>query len=199
MATLAHEGAAAFRDKYELVHRHRAVRPNATWQADHTQLDILISTPTAKGGPTVADDSFGRSFASDRHGACRTGDQGGPARCCEDGSIVSLLDWKRVKAGDFWYAPAGTIHAIGAGLSLLEIQQNVDVTYRLYDYGSGRQLHLDEAIEAASPVPYVAPFLPFDVAPGRRVLAADGPFCCGALVLCMFGRSARRGKVSQSG
>ena len=42
MTTLAHQGAAAFRDKYELVHRHRAVRPNATWQADHTQLDILI-------------------------------------------------------------------------------------------------------------------------------------------------------------
>lgn len=42
MLTLAHEGAAAFRDKFELVHRHRADRPNATWQADHTQLDILI-------------------------------------------------------------------------------------------------------------------------------------------------------------
>ncbi len=94
----------------------------------------------------------------------------------EDGALVSLLDWKRVKAGDFWYAPAGTIHAIGAGLSLLEIQQNVDVTYRLYDYGSDRQLHLDEAIEAANPVPYVAPFLPFDLEAGRRVLAADGPF-----------------------
>ncbi len=42
MLTLAHEGAAAFRDRYELVHRHRAERPNATWQADHTQLDIII-------------------------------------------------------------------------------------------------------------------------------------------------------------
>ncbi|MDY7522838.1 Mu transposase C-terminal domain-containing protein [Sphingomonas sp. 10B4] len=42
MLTLAHEGAAAFRDKFELVHRHRAERPNAIWQADHTQLDILI-------------------------------------------------------------------------------------------------------------------------------------------------------------
>ncbi len=42
MLTLAHEGAAAFRDKFEVVHRHRADRPNATWQADHTQLDILI-------------------------------------------------------------------------------------------------------------------------------------------------------------
>lgn len=40
--TLAHEGEAAFRDRYELIHRHRAEQPNATWQADHTQLDILI-------------------------------------------------------------------------------------------------------------------------------------------------------------
>ena len=60
MLTLAHEGAAAFRDKYEVVHRHRADRPNATWQADHTELDILIFD--ARGRParpwltTVVDD-----------------------------------------------------------------------------------------------------------------------------------------------
>ena len=93
-----------------------------------------------------------------------------------DGSIVGLLDWKPARAGDFWYAPAGTIHAIGAGLSLIEIQQNVDVTYRLYDYGSNRELHLDEAVEAARPAPYEAPFAPFELARGRRVLAAGGPF-----------------------
>ena len=60
MATLAHEGAAAFRDKYELVHRHRAARPNATWQADHTQLDILILNAGGKEArpwlTTVVDD-----------------------------------------------------------------------------------------------------------------------------------------------
>lgn len=94
----------------------------------------------------------------------------------KDGSIVALLDWKSVRAGDFLYAPAGTIHAIGAGLSLIEIQQNVDVTYRLYDYGSNRELHLDEAVEAAHPAPYAVSFAPFDLAPGRRVLAAGGPF-----------------------
>ena len=60
MLTLAHEGAAAFRDKYEMVHRHRADCPNATWQADHTELDILILD--ARGRParpwltTVVDD-----------------------------------------------------------------------------------------------------------------------------------------------
>lgn len=46
--TLAHEGEAAFRDRYELVHRHRAERPNATWQADHTELDILVLDANGK-------------------------------------------------------------------------------------------------------------------------------------------------------
>ena len=46
--TLAHDGAAAFRDKYELVHRHRAERPNAIWQADHTLLDIFILDASGK-------------------------------------------------------------------------------------------------------------------------------------------------------
>ncbi len=52
-----------------------------------------------------------------------------------DGRIEQLMDWKPVKAGDFFYIPAGTVHAIGAGIVLVEVQQNVDVTYRLYDYG----------------------------------------------------------------
>ena len=42
MRTLAHEGHAAYRDRYELIHRHRAERPNAVWQCDHTELDILV-------------------------------------------------------------------------------------------------------------------------------------------------------------
>lgn len=74
-----------------------------------------------------------------------------------DGSIEQLIDWRPVKAGDSFYSPAGTIHAIGGGLSLIEVQQNVDLTYRLYDYGRPRELHLDQAIEVANPAPYEAP------------------------------------------
>ena len=48
LITLAHEGPARFRDKFELVHRHRASRPNAVWQADHTQLDLLIRDVSGK-------------------------------------------------------------------------------------------------------------------------------------------------------
>jgi mannose-6-phosphate isomerase len=55
-----------------------------------------------------------------------------------------------VRAGVFYYVPAGTIHAIGGGLALLEFQQYSDVTFRLYDYGRPRELHLDESIAEAN-------------------------------------------------
>lgn len=66
-----------------------------------------------------------------------------------DGSIEQLLIWHEVHAGDFFYLPAGTIHAIGPGIALIEVQQNSDITYRLYDYGRPRELHLDEALAVA--------------------------------------------------
>ncbi len=65
------------------------------------------------------------------------------------GEIEKLLNWIRVSPGDVIFIPAGTIHAIGPGLVLCEIQQQSDVTYRLYDYGRGRELHLDRAIDVA--------------------------------------------------
>jgi mannose-6-phosphate isomerase len=94
----------------------------------------------------------------------------------EDGTIEDKLDWKAVKADQFWFSPAGTIHAIGPGLVVVELQQNVDLTYRLYDYGSDRELHLDDGVAVADPVPYVAPFQPYDLEPGRRILSADLAF-----------------------
>lgn len=66
-----------------------------------------------------------------------------------DGSIEQLLGWRNVRVGDLIEIPAGTVHAIGPGLTLLEVQQNTDITYRLFDYGRPRDLHLDEAIGAA--------------------------------------------------
>ena len=66
-----------------------------------------------------------------------------------DGTIEQLLEWHPVQAGDFFYIPAGTVHAIGAGLTLIEVQQNSDVTYRLYDYGRPRELHLDAGMAVA--------------------------------------------------
>jgi len=66
------------------------------------------------------------------------------------GEIERLLNWMEVEAGDAFFIPAGTVHAIGAGLALCEIQQHSDITYRLYDYGRPRELHLDQAIQVAS-------------------------------------------------
>ena len=71
-----------------------------------------------------------------------------------DGSIEELMEWRPVSAGDFVFVPSGTIHAIGAGISLLEFQQNSDVTYRLYDYGRPRELHLDDGLAVAKPEPF---------------------------------------------
>ncbi len=65
------------------------------------------------------------------------------------GEIERLLRWIPVSAGETYFIPAGTVHAIGGGITLCEIQQNSDITYRLYDYGRPRELHLDRALEAA--------------------------------------------------
>lgn len=66
------------------------------------------------------------------------------------GEIVGLLNWLEVQAGDAFFLPAGTVHAIGGGLALCEVQQHSDITYRLYDYGRPRELHLNQAIQVAS-------------------------------------------------
>jgi mannose-6-phosphate isomerase len=71
-----------------------------------------------------------------------------------DCSIETLLSWRPVMPGELLYAPAGTIHAIGGGICLVEIQQNLDLTYRLYDYGRPRELHLDDGIDVAMPGPW---------------------------------------------
>ncbi|MGI8931568.1 MAG: type I phosphomannose isomerase catalytic subunit [Sphingomicrobium sp.] len=73
------------------------------------------------------------------------------------GEIEHLMDWKQVAPGDYFYIPAGTVHAIGAGIALVEVQQNADITYRLYDYGRPRELHLDEGIAVSKAAPYADP------------------------------------------
>lgn len=93
-----------------------------------------------------------------------------------DGSIEHLLDWRPARAGDHVYSPAGTIHALGPGLAVIEVQQNRDLTYRLFDYGRDRELHLDEAVEVARPEPFGQPQAPLEIAPGRSVLAYERAF-----------------------
>jgi len=64
-----------------------------------------------------------------------------------DGSMESLLEWVPVSVGEMLFVDAGTVHAIGPGVVLLETQQTSDVTYRLYDYGRPRELHLEKGLQ----------------------------------------------------
>ena len=59
-----------------------------------------------------------------------------------------LLNWINVRSGDMLYVAAGTVHTIGGGMVLVETQQTSDITYRLYDYGRGRELHIKDGIAA---------------------------------------------------
>jgi mannose-6-phosphate isomerase len=98
------------------------------------------------------------------------------AAAARDGTIEGLLNWRRVGAGDFLYSPAGTVHALGPGLKLIEIQQNNDITYRLYDYDRSRELHVEQALAVARTEPYRLPFRPQILERGRQLLAARGRF-----------------------
>jgi mannose-6-phosphate isomerase len=63
-----------------------------------------------------------------------------------DGTMESLIEQVPVSVGDMLFVDAGTVHAIGPGVVLLETQQTSDVTYRLYDYGRPRELHLEKGL-----------------------------------------------------
>ncbi len=66
-----------------------------------------------------------------------------------DGSIAKRIAWRQVACGDVVDVPAGSIHAIGAGLVIAEIQQRSDTTFRLFDYGRSRALHVEQAVAVA--------------------------------------------------
>jgi mannose-6-phosphate isomerase len=70
-----------------------------------------------------------------------------------DGSIAVLVQWRPVAKGDVIFVPGGTIHAIGAGIVLAEIQQHSDATFRLFDFGRQRTLHEDDAVAASDAGP----------------------------------------------
>ena len=79
------------------------------------------------------------------------------ARAVAEGRIESAMNYVRVKAGDCFFIPAGMVHAIGEGILIAEIQQNSDLTYRVYDYdrvgadGKKRELHTEKALDVVRP------------------------------------------------
>lgn len=86
------------------------------------------------------------------------------------GEIENLLEWHPVAAGDTIFTPAGTVHAIGSGLQICEIQQNSDITYRLYDYGRPRELHLEHACNVSRFLPHPGKLPPVHLAAWRDQL-----------------------------
>jgi mannose-6-phosphate isomerase len=86
------------------------------------------------------------------------------------GTVESLINWMPVKAGESYLTPAHTVHAIGAGIVLCEIQQNCDVTYRLWDYGRPRPLHITEALPLADLTVHPGRVVPKPIGPGSQEL-----------------------------
>ncbi len=110
-------------------------------------------------------------------------------RAALTGEIAEHLNWVPVRAGDCIFCPAGTLHSIGPGLALCEIQQNSDLTYRLYDFGRlggdgrPRELHIDRAVEVARLAPHPGPHRP-------EPFSLKG-FQAEALVVCEYFRVER--------
>ncbi len=96
------------------------------------------------------------------------------------GTVETLLRRLPVRAGDVVFVPAGTVHAIGAGIVLFEIQQKSDLTYRVYDYdrrdaatGQPRALHLDQALDVMDFAPAPQSLVPpLPLSPGRELRVA---------------------------
>lgn len=115
------------------------------------------------------------------------------AAAIEEKTLPSLLNWVEAKAGDFFFIPAGTVHAIGAGLLIAEVQQSSDVTYRLWDYnrvgadGKPRTLHIAQALDVSMRAPRAAtqPYAPDCVLTGCRIrhLVKDAHFTVDVLHL----------------
>ncbi|MBE6875232.1 MAG: class I mannose-6-phosphate isomerase [Ruminococcus sp.] len=93
----------------------------------------------------------------------------------------TILDWVRhvpVKAGDVFFIPAGTVHAIGKGILLAEVQQSSNLTYRIYDYDRGRELHIQKALD-------VTKLSPSEIIPPEPPVIRDG-FTAQYLKRCPF-------------
>jgi len=81
------------------------------------------------------------------------------AKAIAENTIMDHVQSYNVKPGDFFYIPAGTLHAIGKGVRLAEVQQNSDTTYRVYDYnrmqnGAPRPLHIAQAMAVTELAPF---------------------------------------------
>jgi mannose-6-phosphate isomerase len=93
-----------------------------------------------------------------------------------DGWIANIVHWHPVHQGDVIFIPAGTIHAIGAGIVLAEIQQHSDTTFRLFDYGRQRELQIESAVAVAVAGPREPQSPPERLSRARIVLTVNPHF-----------------------
>jgi len=100
-----------------------------------------------------------------------------------DGTIAELVDWRSTEAGEAILVPAGTIHAIGAGLTIAEVQQRSDTTYRLFDHGRQRELHIEKALAVADAGPPSRHSLPILLTQARTMLVKSPYFVLERLTL----------------
>jgi mannose-6-phosphate isomerase class I len=123
----------------------------------HTKADLSVQVhPGRDGSPRRKDESWAVLQGTGRilHGIRRGTTREAFRRAVEEGSVTDLLLSASASPGQVFHLPAGTVHALGAGLTVLEIQLNCTVTYRLWDYarkdpgGALRPLHVEDGLAA---------------------------------------------------
>ena len=109
-------------------------------------------------------------------GLCRRLNPQQLRKAIDDGSISDLVVWRAVSADDVIFVPAGTIHAIGAGLVIAELQQRSDATFRMFDFGRQRELQIENAIVVANAGPADFQVRPSQLTAERRLLVSSPHF-----------------------
>ncbi|MGB1657689.1 MAG: type I phosphomannose isomerase catalytic subunit [Longimicrobiales bacterium] len=111
----------------------------------------------------------------------------------EDGSVADLLNREPAEAGQCIYLPSGTVHALGAGVLVAEVQTASDTTFRVFDWGrTDRELHVDQAMACIE----FAPVAEEAATPGEA--AADGDWVTRPLVACEHFRMSEWNALSES-
>lgn len=173
-------GTATADDRFPLLVKLLDAAADLSVQV-HPGADDVVSRPGAKSKDecwVVLDADVDAAII---HGLRAPTDTETFRRAASDGTVLDLLHRVPVAPRDVFRVPPGTIHAICAGVALLEIQQPSDTTYRVYDYGrlgldqKPRPLHLDDALDVA----YLGPTLPEE----RGLDVSTGPLARGVRVL----------------
>jgi mannose-6-phosphate isomerase len=118
------------------------------------------------------------------------------AKMIKDNTLLEYVNRVRVKKGDVFFIPSGTLHAIGKGILIAEIQQNSNTTYRVYDYGrvgadgKPRELHINKAIDVTNTRPAAIPKMP-------QAEKHQG-YCCTLLAQCKYFTAVKYDVASQA-